>query len=248
MTPHTSGLPERRKHCLDDVRHSLVCDAENGNGPWNREIEEITRAESLITHLQGEVERLTEGLYQANCTNKTLFERTTAQEEQIATLKNEVEQAEETRIRNSDTICRLADSLNEDDKEIATLTEQVKQQRDRGDGHAESLKGIRDLLAEGEVERALLWCKDALSGYTESTASAVLRLSNRVNILTERLERARADALEEAAFHCEQGAVLARQQQKDDLSAALLQAAGIIRSLNTGSDDSPEKVEEVRGE
>lgn len=53
------------------------------------------------------------------------------------------------------------------DKEIERLAKERDAQKRRGDNHAETLRGVRKWIRENDIDRALLWISDGLSGYTE---------------------------------------------------------------------------------
>lgn len=66
-------------------------------------------------------------------------------------------------------------SAGEDDTGVREALAKVTAERDayknRGDNHAETLRGVRRWIRSGDIDRALLWISDGLTGYAEPAAT-----------------------------------------------------------------------------
>jgi hypothetical protein len=63
--------------------------------------------------------------------------------------------------------------------------------------HAETLRGVRDLCKKNDIQAAILWCTDGLTGYTEPIESSLLQFQDENNALraqVEKLEKVRVAA------------------------------------------------------
>jgi hypothetical protein len=85
---------------------------------------------------------------------------------------------------------------------LAEREARIEMWKTHASNHVETLRGVRDLCKRGDMERAILWVTDGLSGYTDDVESVLLMVSDQRNKSEATLARVMAWARAQRCATC----------------------------------------------